>query len=147
MKLRKMMQWLLKLLPKQKMQDNGSGNLQAGRIEGDLHHTQAVYNIFMMAGDGGQAQQPTKTVEPGKEQVQAVQARAMPESAEQSATLRRMGQLRNRITVLNFMEREFGTRMVIHLRPEQLKRLNLYLDAVMRNPQALKPERTTQKRA
>lgn len=147
MKLQKMMQWLLKLLPKQKMQDNGSGNLQAGRIDGDLHHTHAVYNIFMMAGDGVQAHESTKTAEPDKEQVQAVHARAMPESAEQSSTLRRMGQLRNRITVLNFMEREFGTRMVIHLRPEQLKRLNLYLDAVMRNPQALKSERTAQNRA
>jgi len=55
--LREILQWLIKLLPKQKMQDNdGSGNLQAGRVEGDLHHshTQAVYNIFMMAPDPAQ---------------------------------------------------------------------------------------------
>lgn len=146
MKLKEMMQWLLKLLPKQKMLHNGSGSLQAGRVEGDLHHshTQSVYNIFMMAGDMQPAQEHIKPAEPGKGQTPAF---SMPESAEQSATLRRMGQLRNRITVLNFMEREFGTRMVIHLRSEQLKRLNLYLDAVMRNPQALKSDHTTQKRA
>ena len=144
-----MMQWLLKLLPQQKMHENGSGSLQAGRVEGDLHHshTQAVYNIFMMAGDTAQTQGPIKPAEPENSQAQTVQAVVMPESAEQSATLRRMGYLRNRITVLNFMEREFGTRMVIHLRPEQLKRVNLYLDAVMRNPDALKPERAIQKRA
>lgn len=54
-----------------------------------------------------------------------------PTSIEQSATLRRMGKLRDRVQVLDFMEREFGTRMVIHLKTEQLFRLNRYLDVVL----------------
>ena len=157
MKLREMMQWLAKLLPKQKMQGNGgNANLQAGSVGGDLHHTnmhtQAVYNIYMMSSVSEKsrpAQEPVPDRPVASEMMQSVstQAVAMPQSTEQSSTLRRMGQVRNRITVLNFMEREFGTRMVIHLKPEQLKRLNLYLDAVMRNPDAVKSSRSTQKRA
>ncbi|GAB6454944.1 hypothetical protein bcgnr5379_63350 [Bacillus cereus] len=49
-----------------------------------------------------------------------------------------MGQLRDRIAVLNFMEDQFGTRMVIHLKPEQLYRLNRYLDVVLRDPRNVK---------
>lgn len=47
MQLSVMMEWLLRLLPKQKMQDTGDGNVQAGRVEGDLHHSHVVnhYNV------------------------------------------------------------------------------------------------------
>lgn len=141
MQLREILQWLIKLLPKQKMQDNdGSGNLQAGRVEGDLHHshTQAVYNIFMMAPDPAQtavvSEPSTKA-----EDIPTVQITRL-QSQQHSAVLARMGQLhyRSRITVLDFMDREFKTRMVIELQTEQLFRLNKYLDVVLSNPRALK---------
>lgn len=117
--------------------DAGSGNLQVGIAHGDVvshvnHHTQHISHITIIQASSG----PPSPVDPIK-----------PTSSEQSAVLRRMDQLRSRITVLNFMEREFGTRMVIHLRPDQLNRVHLYLDAVMRNPEAIKSERQTKKRA
>ena len=94
MQLREILQWLIKLLPKQKMQDNdGSGNLQAGRVEGDLHHshTQAVYNIFMMAPDPAQtavvSEPSTKA-----EDIPTVQITRL-QSQQHSAVLARMGQL------------------------------------------------------
>ena len=51
------MQWLSKLMPKQKMQDVGDGSVQVGSVGGDLTHSQktmnqTIYNTFyVMAPD------------------------------------------------------------------------------------------------
>lgn len=103
----------------------GSNNLQVGQAGGDVishvsRHTHHHVTII-------QAPPQASANEP--------QARK-PSSTEHSAVLRRMDQLRDRVPVLDFMEREFGTRMVVHLKSEQLFRLNRYLDVVLRNPLA-----------
>lgn len=152
MKLREMMQWLLKLLPKQKMHDTGHGNVQAGQVGGDLHHTHAVYNIYMVSSEA-----PKQAASSGPEATQdelrpdvispalapALEATAQPnrpDSQQHSATLARMDllQYRARITVLEFMSREFKTKLVIELQTEELFRLNRYLDRVLSNPRARK---------
>lgn len=117
---------LAKLLPRQRMSELGSGNMQVGSAQGDVvssvtHHTQHI-TIIQTQGTVPAAGAPISA----------------PSAAEQSAVLRRMGQLRDRIAVLNFMEDQFGTRMVIHLKPEQLYRLNRYLDVVLRDPRNVK---------
>ena len=129
-----------------KMKDAGNGNLQANRVDGDLHHshTQAVYNIFMMNSESApQAANSEPEVERAKMQSPVLVPRDQankPQSQQHSAALSRLDQLqyRSRITVLDFMDREFGTRMVIELQIEQLYRLNKYLDVVLNNPRALK---------
>lgn len=104
----------------------GSGNLQVGVAHGDVvssvshltQHTHYVTVIQTSASEGGNTRKPS--------------------SSEQSAVLRRLDQLRDRARVLDFMDREFGSRMVIHLTPEQLYRLNRYLDVVLRDPRNIK---------
>ncbi|EFI60727.1 MULTISPECIES: hypothetical protein [Comamonas] len=126
MKLKEMMQWLLKLLPQQKMQENGNGSLQAGRVEGDLHHshTQAVYNIFMMAPEPAKAPAPApirtneKLPADGWQEVFRM-IRNLPQSKGES--------------VFRFMERKFHTRMVRELRPDQLQEVRLYAAKIARN--------------
>lgn len=155
MQLREILQRLIKLLPKQKMQGNdGDGNLQAGRVNGNLHHshTQAVYNIFMLPPEPApQTNKQEPVTEPEDAPKKAATAALMPQaqtwpravkpqSQQQSATLARMDllQYRARLTVLEFMNREFQTKLVIELQPDELHRLNKYLDKVLSNPRAHK---------
>lgn len=111
------------------MQEVGSGNIQVGYAAGNVssrvsHHTHTHSHAHV-------------TVIQKSVQIPANEPRAnKPSSTEHSAVLRRMDQLRDRVPVLDFMEREFGTRMVVHLKAEQLFRLNRYLDVVLRNPSA-----------
>ena len=106
---------------------DGSGNLQVGVAYGDVisnvchltHHS----NHFTFIHPPGTRPDATRK----------------PSSLEQSAVLRRLDLLRDRVRVLDFMDRQFGTRMVIQLTPEQLYRLNRYLDVVLRDPRSRKP--------
>lgn len=52
-----------------------------------------------------------------------------------------MEKLRDRTRVLDFMVREFGTRMVNQLTPDQHYRLSRYLDAVLQDRRNLKARR------
>ena len=55
MQLSVMLEWLVRLLPKQKMQDNGNGNVQAGHVEGGLHHSVVNnYNVQQINVDHNQ---------------------------------------------------------------------------------------------
>lgn len=120
--------WPGKLLPRQKVV--GDGAIQIGLVTGSAqvhidkgtHYHITVIQRFVH----GPANEP--------------QARN-PSPSEHSAVLRRIGQLRDRVAVLDFMAREFGTRMVIHLRSEQLFRLNRYLDVVLRDARNVKTQR------
>lgn len=52
-------------------------------------------------------------------------------SEEHKNVLRLMDEVPDRIAVLDFMEREFATRMVIELKPAQLYRLRRYVELVV----------------
>ena len=109
---------------------DGAGNVQVGVAYGDVisnvshltHHS----NYFNFIHPQSKQTEPTRK----------------PSSSEQSAVLRRLDQLRDRVSVLDFMDRQFGTRMVIHLTSEQLYRLNRYLDVVLRDPKSRKPTKS-----
>lgn len=110
--------------------DGGSNNLQVGYAGGNVvsrvsHHQHTHTHVTVI-----HAQAPANEPQVRK-----------PSSAEQSATLRRLDQLRDRIAILDFMERRFDTRMVINLKSEQLNLLNMYLDTVMEDPRNLKNPR------
>ncbi|WP_368921826.1 hypothetical protein [Comamonas aquatica] len=115
-----------------RMSDAGHGNVQVGHAGGHVigqvnhHHHITIIQAPSMAPAAQSADRTGfRTDAP------IVGSVNQPTSLEQSATLRRMGKLRDRVQVLDFMEREFGTRMVIHLKTEQLFRLNRYLDVVL----------------
>lgn len=106
----------------------GSNNLQVGYAGGNVvsrvsHHQHTHTHVTVIHTPQAPANEP--------------QVRK-PSSAEQSATLRRLDQVRDRIAILEFMERRFDTRMVINLKSEQLNLLNMYLDTVMEDPRNLK---------
>lgn len=132
--LERLLALLAKLRPRQKMSDIGSGNMQIGSAKGAVvgsvthHHTQHHHSHITIIQTHSSESKETK----------ATEERPSPTSAEQSSVLRRLNQLRDRVAVLDFMEREFGTRMVIHLNSEQLYRLNRYLDVVLRDPRKAK---------
>ena len=111
--------------------NGGSNNLQVGHAAGDVvsqvshhshNHTHTHVTVIQASANESQIRRPT--------------------TAEQSATLRRLDQLRDRIPILDFMEQKFDTRMVIHLKSEQLNLLNRYLDAVMRDPRNIRASGT-----
>ena len=54
-------------------------------------------------------------------------------SPEHGAVLDLMKQLENRVSVLEFMQREFGTKMVKELQPSELFRLRRYVEVVIEN--------------
>lgn len=126
--------------------ENGADNVQVGVARGDVSvSNQAVYNIYHLGGQRGpqevsQASRPPCTPQSVKADV------TMPSSVEQSAALRRLDKVPNRVAILDFMEREFGTRMVIHLKSEQLYRLNRYLDVVLHSTKAPPRKRSPQTR-
>ena len=112
--------------------NGGSNNLQVGHAAGNVvslvtHHSHTHTHVTLI-------QTPSQA--PANEP----QVRK-PSSTEHSAMLRRMDQLRDRVAVLDFMEEQFGTRMVIHLKAEQLYRLNRYLDVVLSDPRNVKRQR------
>ncbi len=92
------------LLPKQN--SKGSGVVQAGRIDGNVtvinnHHKHLAPRAPVAF------------------------------SAEHGAVLDLMKQLENRVAVLEFMQREFGTKMVKELQPAELFRLRRYVEVVI----------------
>lgn len=100
----------------------GSGNLQVGVAYGNV-----VSNVCHNTHVTVIQAQPDASL--------------MPSSMEQSAVLRKMDQLRDRLSVLEFMDVQFGTRMVIHLRTDQLFRLSRYLDVILRDPRNVRRPR------
>lgn len=131
--------------------ENGADNVQVGVARGDVsvsnhRHTQAVYHIYHMTGQKAPQEAPQTSSPPFTSQPTKADA-AMPSSVEQSATLRRLEQVPDkRVAILDFMEREFDTRMVIHLKSEQLYRLNRYLDVVLKNAKDAPRKRPPQAR-
>lgn len=138
--------WIAKLLPTQKA--HGDHAVQVGKVSGVLHvdhsthsHTQHNNHVTIIQSHkvhpmraayvSPVAAQPTANFKP--------QGLApLPDCAD---VLRRMDKLRHRTRVLDFMDREFGTRLVIDLTPEQLFRTSKYLDVVLQDPRNLKTRR------
>lgn len=92
------------LWPKQ--HNKGEGTVQAGRIDGNVtvinnHHRHLP------------ARAPVAF------------------SPDHAAVLDLMKKLENRIAVLEFMQREFGTKMVKELQPNELYRLRRYVEVVI----------------
>lgn len=151
-------EWMARLLPKQKMQDAGSGNVQAGRVEGDLHHTQnthsQVVNHFNLQYTGDpsqlaaaliraqalQAHQPEDTSssapQPAFSATKEGRSKSRPtEKQEAILALMRKNDFCERVT-LAFMQREFQSTYVKGLTDQQAKRVIGYVETAIRNEEA-----------
>lgn len=100
---KQLLAWLSRLLPKQEV--TGNANVQVGKVSGNItvvtNHHHAVVTATPKA------------------------------SAQHKEVLRLMERVPDRIAILDFMEREFRTRMVIELSPKQTFRLRRYVEVVV----------------
>lgn len=96
---------LLKQLQPTVLRNTASGVVQVGKVDGNV----TVVNHH-----------------------HALRRKAPRASQEHKAVLRLMDEVPDRIAVLDFMEREFATRMVIELKPVQLYRLRRYVEVVLK---------------
>lgn len=96
-----------KFLPAQK--NEGAGAVQVGKVGGDV-----TSNVTIVTVVGTPANTPGSLT-----------------TAEQREVLGLIRRVRNSETVFLFMERQFGTRMVIDLQPSQLLRVRRYAEAIL----------------
>lgn len=110
---KQLLAWLGRLLPKQDI--TGNSNVQVGQVKGNF----TVVNNHHHG--------PTSVPAP----------RA---TAEHREVLRLMHRVPDRIAILEFMDREFRTRMVIELTPTQTYRLRRYVEVVISKTEGSKHE-------
>jgi len=116
---KQLMAWIARLLPKQ--ENSGSGAVQVGRAGGNVKVVNVTQHIYV------------PPIQPTPPQPQAArQPRPRPAATpEHRQVLALMDHLPDRIAVLDFMEREFNTRMVIELEAQQLYRLRRYVEVIL----------------
>jgi hypothetical protein len=112
---REVLQWLQKIVQQwtPRQDSSGSGAIQVGKMGGGITNVHLTQNIYHGTPPG--TRRPKPVVSPECKQVLAL-----------------LDQVPDRIAVLDFMEREFNTRMVIELERPQLFRVRRYVEAVLR---------------
>ncbi|WP_343590147.1 hypothetical protein [Paracidovorax wautersii] len=114
-----MLAWIAKLLPKQK--NEGSGAVQIGQAGGDVT-TNSTSNVTII-----------NLVTPAAAEAASPQPPPALTTVEQREVLAMIRKVPNREAVFLFMQKQFGTRMVIDLQPQQLLRLRRYVEAIHKN--------------
>lgn len=104
---RQLLAWIARLLPKQKVQ--GHGAIQVGKVGGNL-------TIFHVTQAPSSTRQESPTLA----------------NQEQRAVLGMIRRLRNSEAVFEWMQKSFGTRMVIDLDARQLLRVRRYVESIHR---------------
>lgn len=141
MKLKEFMQWLSRLMPRQKMQDVGDGSVQVGRVGGDLTHSQktmnqTTYNIVVMSAASNTTvetlEQPSQPPDPVPQLV-PIAARPKSDATQaQRDLLRLMAQSPAHESLAEaFMRREFNTDRVKKLTTFECLRTTRYLETCM----------------
>lgn len=143
---KQLLSWIAGLLPTQKVR--GDQAMQIGRVHGRVHvdrsthhHTQHNNHVTIIQAPCVEPVRAGQVVQPAVHPVADAKPHGLISSADCAAVLRRMEKLRDRTRVLDFMVREFGTRMVNQLTPDQHYRLSRYLDAVLQDRRNLKARR------
>lgn len=120
---------IARLLPEQKSE--GHHAAQFGKVGGNVtifHVTQHVIATpqapphFAPTAPAPLAEQPAPPHRPGGGVA----------NDDQRHVLQLIRRLPNSTSVQEFMRREFGTHMVIHLQPNQLKRVQRYVEAILK---------------
>ena len=143
------MQWLSKLMPKQKMQDVGEGSIQVGSVGGNLTHSQktmnqTIYNIFVMNAESASnedVQKPESAVTQPPKLAPVAEARPKPEATSSQRALLRLMAKNAAIESLAeaFMRREFDTDRVKRLSTFECNRTIRYLEVCMQRNWEQKP--------
>lgn len=120
---KQLLAWIRQLLPKQK--NTGSGAVQVGKAGGDVtvvnltqHITQHLSHLH--AGSGLSPAAP-------------IRRQANPAQREVLCLMMKLAEREG--AVLDFMQREFGTRIVIDLNEAQLYRVRRYVEVSLKREQ------------
>ena len=126
MQLSELMKWVARLLPKQTMTDTGDNSVQAGKILGNLNHTQTNntyhYNIIIAA--------ESSTAPATKSQKYEAPAMYATKQDELLALMRSCTLADT--TAMRFMRREFQSTYVKRLSDRQASRVISYVETVLR---------------
>lgn len=118
-----LLSWMASLLPTQS--SSGDGAVNIGQVTGDVHH---VTNHVHAAPQPAVTMHVTQVI---YSEQPAANGTANAEQREVLAQIRRMPDRGD--IAFRFMLREFNTRMVIDLRPTELRRLQAYVATVNKN--------------
>lgn len=116
--MREIKKWLTQLISRMMPTQTSSGNeaIQIGKMDGGVTNVHLTQHIYAPAPVQPPAQQPRPRTT---------------SSTDQSQVLALLDRVPDRMAVLDFMEREFDTRMVIKLDPQQLYRLRRYVEVIL----------------
>ncbi|CAN7556529.1 hypothetical protein LJR074_004008 [Acidovorax sp. LjRoot74] len=104
---KQLLAWIAKLLPKQKVQGNGA--IQVGKVSGNVTIVHVTH-----APDSQVSKAPSLT------------------TPEQREVLGMIRKLKNREAVFSWMQKSFGTRMVMDLKPSEVLRARRYIETINR---------------
>ena len=141
------MQWLSKLVPKQKMQDVGQGSIQIGCVGGNFSNTQnnSSQTVYIFVNHEQQAHAPLQpqpdrppVVDPVPEPAIAIQAAAIPSLSEDQAYILKVMRHEEELGALaeRFMKKQFQTTYVKGLSSHQARRVVLYIYKCAENKNA-----------
>jgi len=127
---RELKKWLAKMISRMMPTQNSSGDgaIQIGKMGGGVTQVQVTQHIYVPRPAPQTNAPPFRVSHPDR--------RSAPRSAikeSQRQVLALLDQVPDRITVLDFMDREFGTRMVIDLTATQLYRVRRYVEVILKN--------------
>lgn len=104
---RQLLAWMARLLPKQKVQGNGA--IQVGKVGGN------VTIVHVTHAPDSQASKPASLTTP-----------------EQREVLGLIRRVPNKEAVFSWMQKSFGTRMVMDLKPSEVLRTRRYVETIHR---------------
>jgi hypothetical protein len=105
---------MARLLPRQTVRGHSAS--QIGKVGGNVT---IVHLTQHLPGSAAQTVQPTRPAGIAND--------------EQRHVLQLIRQLANSNSVLDFMQREFGTRVVVNLQPAQLYRVRRYVEVIIKS--------------
>ena len=137
------MQWLSKLMPRQKMQDVGDGGVQVGSVGGDLTHSQktmnqTIYNTFYVMSSDSPAAPAANESRPvplmATPSVAAEKKAATPEQLEVLRIMRLSTEAKECAEA--FMQKHFKTIRVKRLNDLECRRTKGWVEACLKNEAA-----------
>ena len=137
------MQWLSKLMPKQKMQDVGEGSIQVGSVGGDLTHSQktmnqTIYNtIYVVASDppANESRSAPLTATPAP----VIDKKSATQAQLEVLRLMRQSPAANAYAE-EFMQQHFKTTRVKSLDNLQCKRTKRWVEVCLENGNTTQPK-------
>jgi len=128
--------------PEMQMGHVGNANMQVGRNSKVHVVHRNVTNIYVLGDqDSRKAANDARCTRPTSDSERPAEARPSLTTAEQREVLAMIRALRKSDSVFAFMEKNFGTRMVMNLHGAELERVKAYVESINRRMQKARREK------